>query len=181
MEIEILNCSLPKWPHLIIAGKQVTCEQAKDIIFKTDSWFTETMMRSYSNRPRAIHKEYLDISGLSEFSDISDVIFKNRDAFFIYNLELLNLSETLSEHLNIVDNEYIRSDMADSHYIGGAHGICDSDGNIFYDRNIGKHPDALEVYDEFKALVKEFPYIELRAALYDIENVSAMKDLLNKW
>lgn len=169
MEIEILNCYLPKWPHLIIDGEDVTCEQAKDIIFKTDRWFTETMTEPHSNRPRAIHRDYRMISGLNEFTEILDNIYRNKVNILEYNLKLSNLSHSLKEHLNIVDNEFVRSDMADSHYIGGSHGICDIDGKIFYDRNIGKHPDAVEVYDEFKALVKEFPYLDFRAALYDIE------------
>jgi hypothetical protein len=34
--------SLPKWPQMIVTGKPVTVENAKDIIFRTDSFLTSS-------------------------------------------------------------------------------------------------------------------------------------------
>ena len=36
-----LDISLPKWPHMVVAGKAVTKEQAAEIIIRTTSlWFS---------------------------------------------------------------------------------------------------------------------------------------------
>lgn len=34
--------SLPKWPQMIVTGKPVTIDQAKEIIFRTDSFLTSS-------------------------------------------------------------------------------------------------------------------------------------------
>ena len=169
MDTDILDRDLPKWPHMILKGNKITSEQAKDIIFKCDNWFTETTL-PHSNVPRNILKEYRKQSGLSELDNISEHMSKNQsDDKFRHNIRLWELMEKLQTHIKAIDLEYVRCDMADSHYIGGANGTVDSHGNVFFDRNIGKWPSTKEVYNELKVLVDAFPYLEFCAALYDAE------------
>ena len=40
---------LPKWSQMIVTGKNVTVEQAKDIIFRTDYFLTDPSKYSAGN------------------------------------------------------------------------------------------------------------------------------------
>ena len=42
-------CHLPKWPQMIVTGKRVTVDQAKEIIFRTDSFLSDASDYSGGN------------------------------------------------------------------------------------------------------------------------------------
>ena len=180
---DLFNQNLPKWPHTIIRGKKVTKEQAKDIIFKTDSYFHDSSA-PHSNWNKARVERYRKKSGLyllDEYSELITEAIKTRNEddaeyslsddinypkYFDYHDKLLReLGIEKLEH-NI---DYIRNDLADSSYIGGANGFIDCEGNINYDRNIGKWPSVEEVYDDLVTLAEAFPYLEMYVSIYDIE------------
>jgi len=183
MSIDLFNQSLPKWPHTIIKGKKVTKDQAKDIIFKTDNYFHDSSA-PHSNWNKARVERYRKKSGLyllDEYSELITEAIKTRNEddaeyslnddinypkYFDYHDKLLRELGIELLHDNI---EFIRNDLADSSYIGGANGFIDCEGNINYDRNIGKWPSVEEVYSELVTLSEAFPYLEMYVSIYDIE------------
>ena len=180
---QLYNQSLPKWPHTIIRGKKVTKEQAKDIIFKTDNYFHDAHC-PHSNWNNNRVEKYRRKSGLHLFDEYSEMITeavksRNEDdatytisddisypKYFDYHDILLR--ELGVEKLNH-NIEFIRNDLADSSYIGGANGFIDCEGNILFDRNIGKWPSVEDVHNELLTLVEAFPYLEMYVSVYDIE------------
>lgn len=180
---ELYNVSLPKWPHTIIKGKKITPEQAKDIIFKTDNYFHDSH-EPHSNWNNKRVESYRKKSGLYLFDKYSEMITKaiesrneddaeysldndiNYPKYFEYHERLLR--ELGIERLNH-EVEFIRNDLADSSYIGGANGYVDCEGNIFFNRNIGKWPSVEDVHRELLAICDAFPYLEMYVSVYDIE------------
>ena len=49
MSDDLLNLGLPKWPQMMVTGKHVTLEQAKEIIFRTDPFLVDTSKYSGGN------------------------------------------------------------------------------------------------------------------------------------
>ena len=46
---EAFRRELPKWPQMLVVGKDITVEQAKEIIFATDSQLVNTYLRRYAS------------------------------------------------------------------------------------------------------------------------------------
>lgn len=179
----IMNKGLPKWPHTIIVGKRVSVEQAKEIIFKTDNYFYNSYA-PHSNWNKGLVNEYRRRSGLYLLDIYGEMVSKacsmrNEDnAKYPFNDEinypqLFEFHDRLITHLGVLEFnseiEYIRNDIADSCYIGGANGYMTANGEINFNRNIGKWPSLEDVYKEFTIIAKHFPYLEMQASVYDAE------------
>ncbi len=145
---------LPKWPQCIISGKQITEEQALEIIRRTDDFFTG---HDGGNNHLFVNKarELCGVPDIYASTDYADALSKREEFFRRWNsLSALN---------------YLTNSWVSSNYIGGPHGWCHPDGTIQYDYNIGKWPEVKEVFDDLTLIAKEFSFLDMTCTLMDGE------------
>lgn len=148
--MNISSISLPKWPALIVHGKPVTPDQAIEILFRTNDRWWSTNDREFINDLKAIFADDLDTRFDSHFLNLKHGVYDEKWG----NLNL----------------EYLANSRICSSWIGGTHGWCDWNGQIFSNNyNIGKWPQAEEVLAEWEAIAKAFPYLSLRSQLLNGE------------
>lgn len=161
-ENKILFKGLPKWPHLIIIGKPVTRDQAFDIIFRTDGFLTDTCKHAGGNN-HAFNAIYHRDSGIAQ-------VAKEKEQYNDAWLFDMQVTEALREKIKFVRRKYIRNDWTSSPMVGGPHGFCSPEGEIYHDCNVGKWPCGSEVFEDLKTIVKEWPFLEFKASLYSHED-----------
>ncbi len=148
------NFKLPKWPELRVIGKNVTPEQAMEIIIRTDD---------SSIDPSSNDDEWCKIVAKT----LGCPIHSNDETYYSYNEKLQKYIDSI-RWIKYID--YIRPSRITSHYIGGSKGWVDWDGTIgTCGHNIGKWPPAESVLKEWKIIAKEFPFLSLRAQLFSKE------------
>jgi hypothetical protein len=147
-----MNRSLIKWPALIVMGKKVTPEQAMEILIRTDSWW-------FSGNDHHLEKQLKEIAGLYLDKDNCEDWRTAHD-----------LDQVVKEAHGVLDLEYLTNARIVSSWVGGPHGWCDWNGNIFCNNyNIGKWPSVKEVYEEWEKIAAAFPYLDLRCQLMNCE------------
>ena len=156
---------LPKWPQLMIVGEYVTQEQAEDIILRTDKFLTSTGQHSGGNN-HAWNAFYRELAGLDEISEKSKQ-FQNNMNGFSYSWAA---EEYIQRRLGFVELSYMHNTWASSSYIYGPYGFCSPTGKIFYCDNVGKHPEANDIYRDLQKVAEAFPYLVLTATLYSGEH-----------
>lgn len=148
---ELLDRDLPKWPAFAVTGKRVTVEQAMEIIIRTDSVFSYIGCNDHD-----WEKQIVKAMGLTRQDDYPG---------YDYN-EL----EALREKMGCLSLCYLNNNRVMSSFVGGPHGWIDWSGNVFCNSyNIGKWPNIEEVYEDWSAIAKAFPYLELTSQLFDGE------------
>lgn len=152
---KVFSIGLPKWPQCVINGKDITKEQALEIIRRTDVFFT----RGYGGNNRKFNKLAKKICNIPDIAD-----FKNENNETNWE-KFWDALDAYKEKWGIVDTNYIHNDWVSSCFIGGPHGWCHPDGKIAYQNNIGKWPSVKEVYDDLIMIAKEFPFLELDCTL----------------
>ena len=152
---ELLNLGLPKWPQMIVTGKSVTVEQAKNIILRTDDFLTDPYEYAGGNNHR-FNTQYRKMAGL-------DRIKKNDWA------KLHIFGAKLREEIGNVDCEYVQNTWASCAFIFGPHGWCWPDGTIQYVDNVGKWPSVETILEEWTKLAAAFPYLQLNVTLMNGE------------
>ena len=150
---EIFQIGLPKWPALVVVGENVTKDQAKEILIRTDDLFFSSNDRTFdaalNNVVYGIRKTFWDIEDSQMFWDRQRVI--------IEQCKLLGLS-------------YLRNHRIVSSWIGGPHGWCKWNGEIgCHNYNIGKWPSIEEVYNEWVIIASAFPFLKLKSQLFNCE------------
>lgn len=146
---------LPKWPQLLITGKSVTADQAKDIIFHTDSFMSGHWYGGNNHE----WNEWVDaVLGRSELKDI--VGFGKQ----------WDIRSKLNEELSFVRTSYIHNDWMSSAYLYGPHGWCSPDGIISHVDNVGKWPSVGDIYKDLTMIAAAFPFLVMTATLFDKEN-----------
>lgn len=151
---ELLEMQLPKWPAIKIIGKPISIEQAKDIIFRCDPFLTD-IFGYIGGNDHEFAEEYFRKSGLERLKDRSEDVY---DVFY--------------EHFGIISNrlQYLEIDLGSSSYIYGPTGWCNINGEIYLEnKNIGKWPTVLEIYDDWKIIAEAFPYLDLICTVFDDE------------
>lgn len=177
------NRNLPKWPNLIIRGKPITVDQAKEVIFKTDNYFYDSH-KGFSNWATDRLTWYRDRAGLRMLDIYGEMVHealdkRNEDGATQSLNDELNFPNLYSIHDRLTkalgvekfeeEIQYVRNDLADSCYVGGANGYVDANGTISFDRNVGKWPSVEEIHNDFRIIAEEFPFLEMYASLYDAE------------
>lgn len=173
---------LPKWPATFITGKSVTVEQAKEIIFRTDTSVRRAGNWSIGGNDRrfkahleklfgwdaleALHTEFDRVS--KEYREAEQVPLFNPLADM---KSPWDIGSEWAEKMGMISTEYISNSFLSSAYIGGPHGWCNPDGRIhFENHNIGKWPSVEEVVKDWETLVAAFPYLDLVCTLYNAES-----------
>lgn len=140
------NIIIPnKWPALLVQGKKVTKEQAIEINFRTCGGYLSTNDENF----------------LTQLAECFGVGLKGY-GYFDY--------EELDEKLHLVELEYLSNQNICSSWVGGVHGWCNWEGNIFSNNsNIGKWPSFEEVETDWKNIATAFPFLDIRCQLLNHE------------
>lgn len=137
-----------KWPALIVTGKSVTPDQARDIIFRTHS------SEFYS------HTDNFTDHVMDTFD-----VPKNDDNWGRY------IPIETRQNYGMLDLQYLNTSRITSCWFGGLSGWIDWDGTIgCADHNIGKWPSIDEVLDELITIATAFPYLEMQVQLLNHES-----------
>ncbi len=151
---EAYGRNLPKWPQLVITGKPVTVEQAKEIIYRTDSF-----MAPYAHGGN--NAEWVNwanhVLGRYELDNMQDTGLKWR------------IFSEMSVELGRLELNYLSNDWISSCFVWGPHGWCSPDGVIAHTDNVGKWPSVEEIHNDLKLMVGAFPYLEMTGTLHDKE------------
>ena len=153
MKDEFKNIGLPKWPQLMIVGDDVTVDQAKDIIFRTDDFLTDGSCYAGGNE-REFNKNYRQDCGFPDDKDF----------------EAMKLSFRVREKIGFVNLNFVVSQWASTCFVGGPHGFCSPKGKIFFQDNVGKYPSVEEVYEDFVKIAEAWPFLNFKASLYSGES-----------
>lgn len=161
---KLANGSLPKWSQMLVTGKQVTVEQAKEIIFRTDEFLTDATTYGGGNA-RKFNAEYRRLAGL----DLLQFERTARDGHTYTDIDWDKHNE-LQERLNIVETLHAKNSWASCSYAGGPHGWCSPAGVISYSDNVGKWPSIGEIIDDWTKIAQAFPYLDLHVTLMSGES-----------
>lgn len=162
---KLANGNLPKWPQMLVTGKQVTVEQAKEIIFRTDNFLTDAHPYSGGNA-REFNKHYRKIAGL----DLLQVEKTARVGGQKYIDVDWDKQHELQYLLQTLGTSYVTNNWASSSYIGGPHGWCSPDGVISYSDNVGKWPSIEDIIEDWSEIATAFPYLDLHVTLMSGED-----------
>jgi hypothetical protein len=159
---ELSALRLPKWPQMRVWGEDVTVEQAKEIIFRTDSFF-RTSSQDMGNDCRPNWADWARVQiGLAS-PDISRLTHAER----------YDMDHEVSQALGAITTYYVRNSWADSSYVYGAYGWCSPEGKIFYCDNVGKWPSANEILEEWEQLAAAFPFVKAAVVVMSAEHCEA--------
>lgn len=151
---------LPKWPQMLVWGAPVTADQAKDIILRTDGFLTDISGYMGGNN-RQWNKWAQDTLGLNlEKYGVGESDHRLR----------WDTQSKLRDLLGYVDTEYVGNHWASNAFVYGPHGWCHPNGNIGFLDNVGKWPDANDIWLDWVKLVDAFPYLDLNVTLMDGES-----------
>lgn len=141
------NAVFPKWAAITLEGKSVTPQQALEIIIRTDDW---SMYYGHDAWTKSIQQLVGWNFKPNEYCYDSFMQFK--------------------ESIGSLGLQYLSTDRIDSSYVEGANGWCDFEGKIYLNsKNIGKYADSAIVYEEFKLIAKEFPFLDFVCQIWSKE------------
>jgi hypothetical protein len=163
MNSEFFNKGLPKWPALLVKGKSVTAEQAKEIIIRTDGLSFSTNDREFSSQLNEV------VYGVkSSRWDLTDAI-KEQLGITEWNA-IWDYQDSKHAEVGVLDITYLNNSQIASSWIGGPHGWCKWDGTIETSNyNIGKWPSVEDVYNDWVIIAEAFPFLNLRSQLMNCE------------
>lgn len=160
---KVFDIALPRWPQLIITGKSVTIEQAKEIIFRTDPFVT-CSDGCMGGNDRKFNEAYIKAAGFDKLENT--LIDKDGNERKIFDYPKY---EAFLDKVEFIDLQYVYNRFASSAFIYGPAGFCHPDGRIHFTHNVGKSPNVEDVFDDFVKLAKAFPFLDMKAALYSDE------------
>jgi hypothetical protein len=159
---EYFGIGLPKWPALIVVGKSVTPEQAKEILIRTDDL-------SFSTNDHEFAKQLIEYTYKVRKS--KNLYHTHLWDYFADNWKRSDRREKLIKgKVHSLSLEYLHNSRITTCYVGGPHGWCDWDGHIGTNTyNIGKYPSVECVYEEWATIADAFPYLDLQCQLLNQE------------
>lgn len=157
-------CHLPKWPQMIVTGKRVTADQAKEIIFRTDCFLSDASDYSGGNA-RSFNRNYRTKAGL----DLLRVEREYPEGHTYWEVDW-EKQDALREALKFIHTEYVTNNWGSCAFIFGPHGWCHPDGTILYNDNIGKWPEFESVYEDWVKIAEAFPFLDLNVTLMNKES-----------
>jgi hypothetical protein len=154
---------------MLVTGKPVTQEQAKEIIRRTDRFLVSGFGGNDHNYDQKLG-ELLKMPHTLHFGRQG---YRNPHAFdpeketYPENWER---TEVWKEAWGCVETEYVSNDWISCAFIGGPHGWCHPDGMIGFVDNVGKWPDWESVFNDWKMLAEAFPFLDVAATLFSGES-----------
>lgn len=166
MEENVFDRGLPKWPALVVKGKPVTKDQAKEIIVRTSGFYFGCNDREWESIINEL------IFGIRATSNEFDKLLKEKHGIDEKDFnKFWEVKESYYEKYSPVKNlEYLTNSRISSAWIGGPHGWCSWNGKIGCSNyNIGKYPSVTDVYNEWVEIAKAFPFLDLKCQLMNGE------------
>lgn len=149
---QFFSIGLPKWPCMVVKGDKIKVDEAMVVIIRTGSFYFG------SNDPAFADHLY-------KILEIDPKKYKSRP---IDKIAVIQDRET---EYGVLELEYLKNSRILSSYVRGPHGWCNWDGEIFSNNyNIGKWPSVETVYNEWKLIAKNFPFLNLKCQLYNGEH-----------
>lgn len=166
---------LTKWPRLLVLGTPVTQEQANEILIRT---CVPAYLRSNDRQWDEIVGRIMGFN-LRDDWPRDPALASDSEKRIAWFRELWAARDARAEELGIFGGEYLHTSRISSNWIGGPHGWCDWEGNIFTDSyNIGKWPSTGAVTEEWEQIAREFPFLDLTAQLITDEGEG---ELAGQW
>ena len=150
---------LPKWPQCVIWGEKVTIDQAKEILSRTDSFFAQGPC---SNN----HEWDEEMKKYVKFPDADNYITK--DNTYDWDAYWADKSAYRKNH-KIIPLDYLDNNYISSCYIEGVNGWCHPNGDIFFNKNVGKYPTWEDLESDCKNIAKAFPFLNMKVCLFNGE------------
>lgn len=176
---ELLEVSLPKWPQMLVTGESVTVDQAKEIIFRTDSFLTDSYDLAGGNE-KDFTEWYQRQAGLDRYI-VRDWQDKSPEADE-KRRKNWKFGDLVKERANFVGTSYVTNDWASCSFIFGPHGWCSPEGRIHFIDNVGKWPSVEDVLEDWQTIAAAFPFLKLHATLMSGEgSESDTVPLVNIW
>jgi hypothetical protein len=149
---ELLAQGLPKWPQHLVTGKPVTIEQAKEVIRRTDTFFSS----GYGGNNHRYDAWVRDTLGMTPEDKK-------------YGPEAWEHDEKWRAKWGCISTEYVHNTWISCAFIGGPHGWMHPDGHIGFVDNVGKWPNCRDILEDWEKLATAFPFIEVGVTLMDCE------------
>lgn len=170
-ENQLSEINLPKWPGCDVDGTSVTRKQAMEILARTFGGYFFTNDREFEEQVKEIYYTAGSFEGIPKggkwWDDGSrakdgESEEERKDRLF----KSWKLQSVYQGKMGLLPLEYLNNQRVCSSYIGGPYGWCDWSGRIHQrNKNIGKWPSAIEVYNEWATIAKAFPYLTLECRL----------------
>lgn len=155
----LLNRGLPKWPQMIVTGEPVSAEYAKEIIARTDSFFS-----SHGEWAGGNMREYNEFA--QRTLGIQD---KNAEELKDYPV-MREAHDNWKEKWGYIDTNYVKNSWLSCNFIFGAHGWMHPDGNIGFVDNVGKYPGIEDIYCDWVRIAREFKDLSIDVTLMSGES-----------
>jgi len=162
---QLLNLALPKWPQMVVSGQTVTVDQAKEIIRRTDAFFTmgfggndreyDLLVRLVLGKPIIFEWDRRAVRDLG--FDVPDKTNWQEESGW-------------AEKWDCIDTGYVTNAWISSSFIYGPHGWCHPDGRIGFTDNVGKWPSVEAVLDDWKKLAAAFTFLDVGVTLMSGES-----------
>ena len=145
-----LNIDLPKWPAMTVLGKDITEDEAAEVLIRTNGWFYGSNDHGWEETAHRLFGSPMTIREGSQYPALDyEAVKKAMEAHRCINLGYLHNSRIMSS------------------WVGGPHGWCNWNGTIrTTNYNIGKWPSHTEVLREWKEIAAAFPFLDLRCQLW---------------
>lgn len=163
---ELLQQWLPHSPQMIVTGKPLTTAQALTIIRRTDQFFLHI---SYDARPtlakvkQIIRMPNYPSGNIAECTMPDGEIdlekfWKNQNVFW-------EKFRGWQEDWGVLDTGFVKNSWISREFAGGFCGWCHPDGMIGFTDNLGVYPAVSAVYEDWRKIAREFPFLEAEATL----------------
>jgi hypothetical protein len=159
---EAFAFSLPKWPQMLVNGKDVTIEQTKEIIFSTDSNLIN-LYGMFSNDHK-FADSFNDMVGYDNIGKIrSNKNYPNKYSI-THEIEI-----KVQTSAGFLSTNYVTNNWVSSSYVYGSPGWCHPNGKIHYVDNVGKWPNVEEIYSDWEMIAKRWVFLDLWVTIMDSE------------
>jgi hypothetical protein len=166
---EFFRIALNKWPNLVVVGNPVTKKQAEEVIVRTDGLYFYTNENNFLTQLNILLYEvdfFEDEYWTLEKAIARKLKIDKQDYTSIYKYQ-----QSIKDKYRVLDLSYLSNQQIVSCMCGGPYGWMDWNGVIDCDYyNIGKWPSVEAVYEEWQAIAYNFPFLDLKCQLYNVEN-----------
>lgn len=162
----VYQVGLPKWPQMLVTGDKLDPAQAVEIIRRTDTFFGHGC---YGGNDRGFAKRTAARLGYPKEDDEppKGETAEERRAWW---QECSRRREEWEAKWGLIHTEYVHNSWVASAYIGGPYGWCSPEGRINYADNVGKWPDASNVFEDWKKIAEAFPFVVAEVTLMNAEH-----------
>lgn len=150
---------LPKWPGIVVRGKEVDHTLAEEVIIRTDSF----LMNGFGGNSRTVRAAMREALGFPA----QDMISGERNDIS----RIMEAEQKVRDELGVLELGYLTNNRILTSYVGGPCGWMNWDGRVqISGHNIGKWPGVDVVEEEWKRIAAAFPELDLRCQLFDEES-----------